>query len=82
MEFWQGTADYRPLSSRGYKDTFVPKALLRLLKNGGMLSIGLKITATSNFSGMEIAQKLGSGLKLRDVSVESKMSAKFAKKAF
>ena len=50
-----------------------------LLENGGMLPIGLKITATTNFSGMEIAQKLGSGLKLRDASVESKISAKFAK---
>ena len=50
-----------------------------LLENGGMLPIGLKITATTKFSGMEIAQKLGSGLKLRDASVESKISAKFAK---
>ena len=53
-----------------------------LLENGGMLPIGLKITATTKFSGMEIAQKLGSGLKLRDASVESKISAKFAKNAF
>ena len=50
-----------------------------LLENGGMLPIGLKITATTKFSGMEIAQKLGSGLKLRDASVESKISAKFVK---
>ena len=61
-------------------DVTCPKK--RILQNGDHLSIGLKIAARSKFSGMEIAQKLNSGLKLRDTSVESKISAKFAKKAF
>ena len=52
----------------------------RILENGNILSIGLRIAATSKFSAMEIAQKLGSGLKLCDASVESKISANFAKK--
>ena len=54
----------------------------RILENGNILSIGRRIAVTSKFSAMEITQKLGSGLKLCDASVESKISAIFAKKAF
>ena len=46
------------------------------------MSIGVRIEVTTKYFAMEIAQKLGSGLKLRDASVESKISAKFAKKTF